>query len=88
MNLRDSKQQVRTENMRARFEHNHPDGPFTPQFRHKRRLPCLHYLEDAYFYYQPLFDYYYFRFKKTIWTTVFSLMFLGFVYIMCFIDQS
>ena len=28
------------------------------------------------------------RFKETAWTTVFSLLFLGFVYILCFIDRS
>ena len=86
MNLRDSKPQTHNENLRATAEHNNPRG--TPRFHRQRHLPILHRLEDAYFYYRPFVDYYYYRFKKTFWTTVFALMFLGFVYILCFVDES
>ena len=86
MNLRDSKPQTHNENVRAAAEHNNPRG--TPYFHRQRHLPILHRLEDAYFYYRPFVDYYCYRFKKTFWTTVFALMFLGFVHILCFVDEN
>ena len=87
MNLRDSKRETNFENMRAHAEHKDPRNRSELHIHRQQHLPILQRIEDYYIYYRPIVDYYFYRFKKTLWTTIFALMFLGFVYIRSFVDE-